>query len=358
VASNLEVLSSEVANLLAGVPTRLQPSELPALIGDAREGVARVSAIVRDLRALSRPDDDSRGPIDVVAVLASSIKMAHNEIRHRARVVETHAANLPPVFAHGSRLGQVFLNLLLNAAQAIPEGHADGNEIRVRTHASADGLQVVVEIEDTGIGIPASLLRRIFDPFFTTKAPGIGTGLGLAICHQIVRSMDGEIGVESHPGVGTTFRVTLPVATRPSAVVPCQQPRSEAESARILLIDDEAALGRALRSLLGDHDVVAVTCARDALQELRGGEAFDVILCDLMMPDISGIELYDQIAPADRERVVFMTGGAFTQQARDFLARCDRPYLDKPFSEHELRDAIARVRSTRGMRSDPRPAPV
>jgi signal transduction histidine kinase/CheY-like chemotaxis protein len=357
VASNLEVLASEVANLLAGVPTRVPHREIPGMIGDAREGVARVSAIVRDLRALSRPDDDSRGPVDVVAVLASSIKMAHNEIRHRARVVESHAANLPPVFAHGSRLGQVFLNLLLNAAQAIPEGRADDNEIRVRTQASADGGQVVVEIEDTGVGIPASLLRRIFDPFFTTKAPGIGMGLGLAISHQILRSMDGEIGVESHPGVGTTFRVTLPVATRPS-VAPCEQPLCEAESARILLIDDEAALGRALRSLLGDHDVVAVTCARDALQKLRGGEAFDVILCDLMMPDISGIDLYDQIAPADRERVVFMTGGAFTQQAREFLARCNRPYLDKPFSEHELRDAIARVRSTRGMRSDPRPVPA
>lgn len=351
VQSNLDVLAGELTKLLANLPMRLPPVDLPDLIADAREGVARVSAIVRDLRALSRPDDDSRGPVDVVAVLASSIKMAHNEIRHHARVVEIHAANLPPALAHASRLGQVFLNLLINAAQAIPEGHADRNEIRVRGMPSADGRHVQVEIEDTGIGIPASLLRRIFDPFFTTKAPGIGMGLGLAISHQIVRSLDGDIEVESTPGVGTTFRVMLPIATDQPKVETLAPARVESHGARILLIDDEAALGRALRMLLGDHDVVAVTCAQEALKKLATGERFDVILCDLMMPDMSGIDLYDQIDPAHRDRVVFMTGGAFTPQARDFLARCERPHLDKPFSENALRDAIERVRSIRDTRS-------
>jgi PAS domain S-box-containing protein len=358
VASNLEVLASEVASVAAGISTRLPVRDLPGLIADARDGVARVSAIVHDLRALSRPDDDSRGPVDVVAVLASSIKMAHNEIRHHARVAEHHEPDLPPVFAHASRLGQVFLNLLFNAAQAIPEGRADQNEIRIRAMPSVDRRQVHVEIEDTGIGIPASQLRRIFDPFFTTKAPGIGMGLGLAISHQILRSMDGEITVESHPGVGTTFRVSLPVATMQKPLETLRATRLASSSARILFIDDEPALGRSLRVLLGDHEVVSVTCARDALAKLAGGECFDVILCDLMMPDISGIDLYSQIAPAHQERVVFMTGGAFTPQARDFLARCDRPWLDKPFSEYELRDAIERVRSNPGVRSGPTPVPA
>jgi CheY-like chemotaxis protein len=273
--------------------------------------------------------------------------MAHNEIRHRARVVEKHTPGLPPVFAHASRLGQVFLNLLINAAQAIPEGRADRNEIRVRTLASPDG-RVHVEIEDTGSGIPASLIRRIFDPFFTTKAPGVGMGLGLSISHQIVKSMDGEITVDSSPGVGTTFRVTLPTAAAGATTAVREPGRAGGTGARILFIDDEVALGRALCALLGDHEIVPVTCARDALSRLSGGERFDVILCDLMMPDVSGIELYDQIAPVYRDRVVFMTGGAFTQQARDFLARCDRPHLDKPFSEHALRNAIERVRRDTG----------
>jgi len=357
-ASNLEVMASELACLLANVPTRLPRHELPALIADAREGVARVSAIVRDLRALARPEDDTRGPLDVVALLASSIKMAHHEIRHRARVVESHAANLPAVLANPSRLGQVFLNLLINAAQAIPEGRTDHNEIRVRTRPALDGKRVVVEIEDTGIGIPASLQRRIFDPFFTTKAPGVGMGLGLAISHQIVRSMDGEIGVESQPGVGTIFRVTLPIAAERTADAVAEAARPESLCARILLVDDEAALGRALCALLGDHEVVPVTCARDAIAKLSGGEWFDVILCDLMMPEVSGIDLYRQIAPAHQARVVFMTGGAFTPQAREFLAKVDRPRLDKPFSEHELREAIERVRSSRDTRPDPTPAPA
>jgi PAS domain S-box-containing protein len=357
-AANLEVLTSEVASLLANVPTRLPPRDVLGLISDAREGVARVSAIVRDLRALARPDDDSRGAVDVTAVLASSIKMAHNEIRHRARVIEHRAPELPPVFAHASRLGQVFLNLLINAAQAIPEGRADRNEIRVRALPSQDRRHVHVEIEDTGIGIPASLMRRIFDPFFTTKAPGVGMGLGLAISHQIVKTMDGEITVESSPGVGTTFRITLPTATCAATADRRQTARGGTGGARILFIDDEAALGRALCALLGDHEIVPVTTARDALSKLSGGERFDVILCDLMMPEVSGIDLWDQIAPTYRDRVVFMTGGAFTQQARDFLARCERPHLDKPFSERQLRDAIDRIRSTRDTRSDPTPAPA
>src|SRR5262249_47536260 len=120
-----------------------------------------------------------------------------------------------------------------------------------------------------------------------------------------------------------------------------------ARAARILLIDDEAALGRSLRSLLAPHDeVVPVTRARDALDRLERGEAFDVIVCDLMMPEISGIELYERlggVAPAYTDRIIFMTGGAFTPQARQFLAKLGRPHLEKPFTEDELRRAIESV---------------
>jgi CheY-like chemotaxis protein len=292
--------------------------------------------------ALAKPEDEARGHVDVAAVLASSIKMAHNEIRHRATVVESYAQGLPPVHANASRLGQVFLNLLMNAAQAIPEGHAAGNEIRVR--ARREGDQVVVEIEDTGAGIPPSLMKRIFDPFFTTKAPGVGMGLGLSICHQSISALDGTISVDSSPGIGTTFRVTLPVATTAADEAAAPEP-AEIPRTRILLVDDEVAVGRSLSALLaGEHEVVPVTHARDALARLRSGERFDVILCDLMMPEISGIELYAQMPPDERERIVFMTGGAFTPQAREFLARSERPRLAKPFTEQELREAIERVR--------------
>jgi CheY-like chemotaxis protein len=241
----------------------------------------------------------------------------------------------------------VFLNLLLNAAQAIVDGHAEHNEIRVRAHAAADGHGVRVDIEDTGVGIPANVMPRIFDPFFTTKAPGAGTGLGLSISHQIVKSFHGEITAVSKPGEGSTFSVTLPVAASPSAREEVCGQVAHPTTTRILLIDDEAAVGRSLRLLLApEADVVPVTRADEAIARLAGGEHFDAIVCDLMMPEVSGIELYDRlvdVAPDYQRRIIFMTGGAFTQQARDFLSRLDRPYLEKPFTEAQLRQAIESV---------------
>ncbi len=343
VGTNVQILAAELDNLLAHGRPRLGGDELRALAADARDGVARVGAIVQDLRALARPEDDHLGPTCVVSVLVSSIKMAHNEIRHRASVVQSFEAGLPEVHGHASRLGQVFLNLLVNAAQAIDVGGADKNEIRVTARrASAD--RVAVEITDTGRGIPPSSIGRIFDPFYTTKDPGEGLGLGLAISHQIVGAMEGEMTVESAPGRGSTFRVTLSVARHeePRPATPAATERRRA--GRVLFIDHEPALGRSLAALLApETEVVAVTRAREALEHLGRGAAFDAIVCDLMMPEISGMEFYERlaaVAPAAMQRVIFMTGGAFTAQAREFLAKVDRPHLDKPFTEAALRRAI------------------
>ncbi|MBV8756486.1 MAG: PAS domain S-box protein [Deltaproteobacteria bacterium] len=357
VTSNLEILAHDVPKLLAGEPTRVSKHELTTLVHEAREGVDRVSAIVRELRALARPEDEPLGPVDVTQVLASAIKIANAEIRHRARIVERYGPALPHVQAHASRLAQVFINLLVNAAQAMPETRSPNNEIRLR--ADVDGERVVVEIEDTGAGIPASIIHRIFDPFFTTKAAGVGMGLGLAISQQIVTAMHGEISVTSTPGVGTTFRVVLPAAaSRSRRTSPMPAQAAPAPGGRILLVDDEPSIGRVIALLLSDdHEVVTVTRAREALERISAGEEFDVILCDLMMPEVSGIELYDMMSPADRARIVFMTGGAFTQQAREFLASSNRPRLQKPFTEKDVRTAIERVRSSPGTPRDPQSGP-
>jgi nitrogen-specific signal transduction histidine kinase/CheY-like chemotaxis protein len=345
VATNLETISHELPFIQVKRGSRLTDSALQAFVADACEGVTRMSAIVKDLRSLARPDEEVRGPVDIVAVLASSIKMTHNELRHRARVVTSFGGELPAVEADPSRLGQVFLNLLLNAAQAIPEGHADRNEIRIVTSTIGDSVRI--DITDTGAGIAPKVLRRIFDPFFTTKPHGHGMGLGLSISHQIVRSLGGDITVASSPGRGSTFTVTLPIATPVSVVEVAAGGTREHAGGRILLIDDEPALGRSLTVLLApETEVIAVTRADDALARLQRGEQFDAILCDLMMPEVSGMELFDELArevPAYSERVIFMTGGAFTPQARAFLTRLDRPHLEKPFSEAQLRDAIHRV---------------
>jgi PAS domain S-box-containing protein len=327
----------------------LGASDISAILRDARDGAARVAAIVRDLRSLARADDEAQGPSDVRKVLALSIKMAQNEIRHRSRVVQDFAPQVLHVDANESRLGQVFLNLLINAAQAIPPGHAEENEIRVR--ARAEGQAVVVEVEDTGAGIPAGVMGRIFDPFFTTKPVGVGTGLGLAICHGIVQRLGGEIAATSLEPRGTRFRVSLPRSTSFAATTPASAKSATRHRSRILFVDDEPSLGTSVRLLLEpQHEVVPVTRASRALELITGGNHFDVILCDLMMPEMSGIDFYgklSQVAPEYIARVIFLTGGAFTEQAHAFLSTLANPPIEKPFSEDELRRAISRTLAAR-----------
>jgi PAS domain S-box-containing protein len=355
VISNLALLEEAIVGTSHGA--RVAPADVAALFRDARDGAARVAAIVRDLGALSRADDDARGPVDVRQVLAFSIKMAQNELRHRARVVQRFAPELPSALANESRLGQVFLNLLVNAAQALPDGHADENEIRVRAHPSADGLSVVVEVEDTGPGIPPDVLGRIFDPFFTTKPLGVGTGLGLAICHGIVHRLGGEISVATAPDRGTCFTVTLPRAIGAPAPARPPSPSRSDRRARILFIDDEASLGNSVRLLLQrEHDVVSVTTARRALELISEGDRFDLILCDIMMPEMGGIQLHAElaaIAPEYLSRMIFLTGGAFTEEAQEFLDHVPNPPIEKPFSEDELRVAISETLAARNQTHAP-----
>jgi len=323
------------------IATRLREIEEP--LRDVREAADRVRHIVRDLKVFSRSDEDKTGPVDVRRVLESSMRMAWNEIRHRARLVKDYG-DVPPVEGNEGRLGQVFLNLIVNAAQAIPEGRAEHNEIRIITRRDDDG-RVVVEVRDTGSGIPASVVSRIFDPFFTTKAIGVGTGLGLSICHRIVTALGGQIVVESQVAKGTVFRITLPAAKADAAEVPSPAaPPASGRRGRILVVDDEEALGIALRRILSnEHEVLAVTTAEDALGRVSQGERFDVILCDLMMPEVTGMDFHAallQLAPAQAEKVVFMTGGAFTSQAREFLDRVRNARVEKPFDAGSIRALI------------------
>jgi signal transduction histidine kinase len=168
-----------------------------------------VRHIVRDLRTLSRDEGDHLSEVDVCGVIESSLGLVRNELRHRARVVKD-LEPVPRVRASEGRLGQVLLNLLINALHALPSGQPNQNEVRVRVRALAG--QVIIEVRDTGCGIAPEVRDRIFDPFFTTKPVGMGTGLGLSICHGIVTSLGGEISVESELGRGSTFRISLPAA--------------------------------------------------------------------------------------------------------------------------------------------------
>jgi PAS domain S-box-containing protein len=342
VLANVDFVSTELQAMKTDLPANRAEEVRQALV-EARHGAERVRRIVRDLKAFSRAEDEKRELIDVRPLIESSINMAWNEIRHRARLVKDLAA-VAPVLANPSRLGQVFLNVLINAAQAIPIGRAERNEIRIATRTDSIG-RAVIQISDTGCGIPPQVMSRIFDPFFTTKPIGVGTGLGLSICQGIVSALEGEISVQSEVGKGTTLRIALPAA-RDVAPEPVPEPRAKqaASSARVLVIDDEpficSVMRRALRS---DFDVVAIQSAREGLKRIVAGEHFDVILCDLMMPDMTGMELHAELSALDESlarRMLFVTGGAFTAAAQDFLNREGILRVEKPIDVLSIRALI------------------
>jgi two-component system NtrC family sensor kinase len=209
VITNLAYAHGELSHARGELSEKARRELLEAL-DEAREGSERVRFIAQDLKTLARSDDESIGPVKVADVVSEVARMASHELQGRARLT-VNCANVPPVRANPTRLGQVLLNLIVNGAQAITPGQAERNEVRVTARQSAPG-QVTVDVSDTGCGIPPENLERIFDPFFTTKPVGEGTGLGLAVCLNIVRSLGGSITVDSTPGRGTTFHVTLPVA--------------------------------------------------------------------------------------------------------------------------------------------------
>jgi PAS domain S-box-containing protein len=336
VISNLATASATAASLPEA------SAELRDALLDAREGAERVRRIVGELRTFSRPEEATSAPVDVRGVLDAAANLARHEIRHRARVVRSYD-EVPPVEANESRLAQAFLNLLVNAAQAIPEGRADANEIRLAVRPDRD--RVRVEVTDTGVGIAPEHVDRVFDPFFTTKPVGAGTGLGLSICHGIVSSHGGEIRVRSELGKGSTFTVILPAtARRPTPAPGVLRSAPAGRRGRILVVDDEAPLAASLKRVLGrDHDVVAVSSGREALDLVMGGERFDVILCDLMMPELTGMDLSERLsreAPHAARTLVFMTGGAFTPGARAFLDDPTRRRIEKPFDPEALRSLV------------------
>jgi signal transduction histidine kinase len=343
VLANVELAIGDARSLEKNRVTERLVEELT----DAQEAGNRVREIVRDLKLFSRSEEERQGPVDAREVLESALRMAWNEIRHRARLIRSFE-DVPLVYGNDARLGQVFLNLLVNAAHAIPDGRAESNEIRVVLRRV--GERVLVEISDTGTGMSEEVLRQIFTPFFTTKPLGVGTGVGLPVCQRIVSALGGQISAESKLGAGSTFRVLLPTADVVPAAVTTPLPKFPASSrrGRVLVVDDEPMVALAVRRTLeGQHDVSVVSRAQDALEMLRAGERFDVILCDVMMPNVTGIDFFNELrvlAPSEIDKIVFLTGGAFASHTRQFLEEVPNLRLDKPFTPDELRKLVrARV---------------
>ncbi|HSP80781.1 MAG TPA: ATP-binding protein, partial [Myxococcaceae bacterium] len=347
VTGNLHVVLEQLGALARELGPRAERlRETMQALEDAYRGAERIRSIVRDLRSLARADEAHQGPVDVHAALDFSVTLAMPHLRHRARL-ERRYGRLPAARGNEAKLGQVFLNLLLNAAQAIPEGEAERHCITLMTRYEAG--RVVVEVADTGQGMTPEVLARIFEPFFTTKPVGEGMGLGLALCLGIIRGMGGELTAESEAGQGSTFRVELPAdeVAAQRRPVPVEPVAEAPERKRVLIIDDEPGIGSVMRRLLGrTHEVVVVQSGREALELLEQDDGFDVVFCDLMMGDVTGMELHERLVerhPECLSRFVFMTGGGFTERAQEFLRKVPLPRIDKPFSPAAIRELVARA---------------
>jgi len=345
VIANLDYVRSKLALPWSELPPG-QVREVRELLEESLEGADRVRRIVGDLRSFSRQGDDRVQSVDLGSVIERALNMAMNEIRHRARVV-LMLEPVPRVVGTESKLGQVVLNLLVNAAQAIEAGNVENNSITVRTLLDRHG-RPRLEIQDTGVGIPEEYLRRVFDPFFTTKPVGVGTGLGLSISHRIVSEFNGEIGIESENRQGTLVWISLeaaPPETTPPPRPPTFPPPSNREhAARILIVDDEPAILRALSRVLSGYQVTRALSGREAVNYIEHSGPYDVVFCDVMMPELSGIDVYErarQVCPGQEDRIVFITGGAFTEHAAKFIDSIENHKLGKPFDAGEVRALVA-----------------
>ncbi len=346
VIGNLDFVAEEI-EVVRKTAASDELAEVARALVAAKSGADRVRQIVRDLKAFSRVDEDEISRVQLSRLLDAAAQMVRHEVRHRATLSKDYGAS-PMVDANEARLIQVFLNLIQNAAQAIPAGSADTNQIRLVTGTTADG-KAFASVEDTGGGIAPKDLQRIFDAFFTTKPVGVGTGLGLSISHRIVSSFGGTIEVTSEVGTGTTFRVVLPAASAERALQPAADRRSRGSirpprRKSVLVVDDEIEVGRSIERILGrDHDVVTVSRGETAL-ELIPDRAWDIVLCDLMMPEMTGMDVYHQavaLKPDLSRRFVFLTGGTFDEAIRAFLHAIPNGLLEKPFDTRDLRALVA-----------------
>jgi len=338
VAANLRYLADGVG---AGSP----PPDAAEALAESLSSMERIARIVRQLldagRLAARPVPVEPTPLADVVRDAMTIARA----RHGERIrVETELPAHLHALADEAMLVQVLVNLLVNAAQAIPEGRSDG---RVRILGERGRGRARLVVQDNGTGMPPEILRRVFEPFFSTKPSGAGTGLGLAVSRGLIASLGGELRIESEEGVGTRAVVELAEAPVPISRARAREARPvSAASRRVLVVDDEPAMRSALRRLLSAHYAVSVAAGVEEGLAALARETFDLVLCDVVMPDGGGARLHQELsrrAPAQAGRLVFITGGATTEEARRFLGGQPQPVLAKPFGLRELAEAAAHL---------------
>lgn len=348
-----DLIQSHIQSLHRKMKSHYAKLDVDQVITDSIQGGERIRDIVKDLKIFSHVSDTDAAIVNVNDRINETLRMAYPEIRHRARIEKQLATDLPDIIANSGKISQLFLNLIVNAAQSFEDENAERNVIYISTKNIKN--HILIEISDTGNGIPKSIINKIFDPFFTTKSVGVGTGLGLSICYEIVQKHRGTIQVESEPGLGTKFSLTLPHdtgLTLPQREPVPPPPQLIKTKPRVLIVDDEPALLRAYqRMLTPDYEVEGALGGQAALEVLartkKSFTFFDAILCDLMMPNVDGVDIYEYLIEHFdnfHSRIIFMSGGTVTKRTKDFLdEHPSHRVLSKPFKINDVQTAMLAV---------------
>jgi CheY-like chemotaxis protein/two-component sensor histidine kinase len=352
--------TQQLARMVQQLPEDLASRpRMQEIVADIQEGVQRIARIVGELRFFARSEEEGLStPVDVNDLIRSALTLTQAQLRHRGKI-QTDLQPVPWLSGENLRLVQVFVNLLVNAAQALPPGAEDRNEVCVDSCHVDDFI--IVRVRDTGVGIAPEHLPRVFDMFFTTKAPGEGTGLGLAIAHDLVQRAGGRIEIQSTVGLGTTVSVFIPVdhkhvshpvvpAPAQTAETPVVEPASiEPLGLELLIIEDEHPLAAAItRALSPRFRVHHVGNGLDAVKLLTASEPgrFAVILCDLRLPGVDGATVFRTVQeqlPEVAQRFVFLTGVSANDAHSEFLRSSPQPVLVKPFRTEALDGVLASV---------------
>jgi two-component system NtrC family sensor kinase len=321
----------------AGVPASL---EEPLQV--IRQEAERAATIVKNLLSFARSQEGERARQPIQQLLDSTLVLLRNQLMtHKVEATLDVEPGLPEVEVNANQIKQVFVNLINNACQAIASDAPSG---RIWITAKRAQDVIAVSVTDSGPGIPEEVAVRVFEPFFTTKPEGEGTGLGLSICQGILKEHGGRITLESPPGSGATFTVELPVSVPAVRAEPVPAPRGESKPLHILVVDDEPHILHYMRATLESwgHTVEVASDGTYALERALAGP-FDVIICDLRMPHLSGRDMYMKLVRQDprvAERIIFATGDTVRGDTLQFLDGLGRPYLHKPFTLAELRAAL------------------
>lgn len=323
------------------------PDDAPLMLEELRSGVDRIARVVADLRAFASPNQ-KRVPLDVIALVDAAVGLAAVQVRHSA-TIRRHFYQVENVVGDGGRLSQVIVNLLVNASEAVREAERSQPQIEVRVHMTGEH-RLAIEVEDNGTGMSPETLRRVGEPYFTTRPERGGRGLSVFVARGIVETLGGTLEYQSVSGKGTLATVSLPSQivvvpapmAQPLTPLPTplptrgapDAPPANAKKRRALVIDDDTRVGRAVARMMFGFEATAVESGQEALDLLAQGREFDVIVCDIMMPGKTGVDVYDELErtrPELLSRIFFMTGGALAPEIAAFLQRPGVRHLMKPF---------------------------